>query len=162
MNQYASVAFLLIIALGFCVFFREAAVAHVTGEGDAFLGGFEEDTDEDSVQEEVDDEEPSTWSLDGEITFKTAYNFSPDASSPWSGFSMVRPGFELTLKKKFSPSWQAQASVRGFYDLIYVLRGRDEYTHAVLDDYEKELQILDTFVQGSLTKKLDMKIPVEN
>ncbi len=189
MNQYASVAFLLIIALGACVFFGEAAVAQVneakdpdrtdeeiddwfggfeeetleevgtgTGEGDEFLGGFEEDTDEDSVQEGVEEEEPSTWSLDGEITFKTTYNISPDASPPWCGFSMVRPGFELTLKKKFSPSWQAQASVRGFYDLVYVLRGRDDYTDAVLDDYEKELEILDTFVQGSLTKKLDMKI----
>ena len=62
------------------------------------------------------------------------------------------------MKKKFSDAWQAQASVGGFYDLVYVLRGRDDYTQEVLDDYEKELEVLDTFVQGSLTKKLDVKI----
>jgi hypothetical protein len=128
------------------------------GEGDEFLGGFEEDTDEDNVQEGGEDEKPSSWSLDGEVTFTTTYNFSPDASPPWCGFSMVRPGFEVTLKKKFSPRWQAQASARGFYDLVYVLRGRDDYTQEVLDDYENELEVLDTFVQGSLTKKLDVKI----
>jgi len=127
-------------------------------EGDEFLDGFDEEADEDGVGQEVEEVEPSSWSLDGEVTFTTMYNFSPDASAPWCGFSMVRPGFEVTLKKKFSDTWQAQASVRGFYDVVYVLHGRDDYTPEVLDDDEKELEVLDTFVQGRLTKKLDMKI----
>jgi hypothetical protein len=129
-------------------------------EAEEFLDGFEEEAQarHGTLEEAGKEEEPSTWSLDGEVTFTTTYNVSPDASPPWCGFSMVRPAAEVTLKKKFSPSWQAQASLRGFYDLVYVLRGRENYTEAVLDDYEKELQVLDTFVQGSLTKNLDVKI----
>jgi hypothetical protein len=127
-------------------------------EGDEFLGGFEEDAAEQGAPVGAEEEEPSSWSLDGEVTFTTTYNFSPDASAPWCGFSMVRPGLELELKKKFSPTWQAQGRIRGFYDLVYVLRGREDYTHTVLDDYEKEFEILDTFVQGRLTQELDIKI----
>jgi len=189
MNKTFSVAFLVIMALGACVFCGDCAFAQGngekdpartdeeaddwfdgfeeetnqqvgsgTGEEDEFLGGFEEDMGEHDIQEEVADKKRSTWRFDGQVTFTTMYNFSPDASPPWHGFSMVRPGFKVAVKKKFSDTWQAQAGVGGFYDLIYVLRGREEYTPAVLDDYEKEIEILDTFVQGSLTPKLDIKI----
>jgi len=71
---------------------------------------------------------------------------------------MLRPELELTLKKKFSDSWQGQISAWGYYDLVYSLQGRDNYTSEVLDSYEKELQLRDTFIQGSLTEKLDTKI----
>ena len=181
MKKYRFVAFLVITALGACVLCRPASFAQGTEARDEFLGGFEEDAgeygaqedveagdefldgfEEDTggygIQEEVEEEKRYPWSLDGQITFTTMYNVSPDASSPWCGFSMVRPGLEVALKKKFSDAWQAQVGVKGFYDLVYVLRDREDYTHAVLDDYEKELEILDTFVQGSLMKKLDMKI----
>jgi len=127
-------------------------------EKDEFLEGFDEDTGDETVEEDVMEEQPSTWSLDGEFRFFTTYNFNSDATSPWRGFTMLRPELELTLKKKFSENWQGQIGVRGFYDFIYVLRGRDEYTRQVLDEYEKELELEDTFIQGSLTASLDTKI----
>ena len=71
---------------------------------------------------------------------------------------MLRSELELTLKNKFSEKWQGQVSVRGFYDFVYGLRGRDRYTPQVLDAYEKELRLEDTFIQGSLTDHLDTKI----
>jgi hypothetical protein len=128
------------------------------GERDEFLGGFEEDAGEVGSEEEIVEEKPSPLRLDGEVTFTMIYNFSPDASFPWDGFSMVRPELQVSLKGKFSEGWQAEIGIRGFYDLVYVLRGPENYTRKVLDDYEKELEILDTFVQGRLTKKLDLKI----
>jgi len=127
-------------------------------EKDEFLEGFDEDTGDETVEEDVMEEQPSTWSLDGEFRFFTTYNFNSDATSPWRGFTMLRPELELTLKKKFSENWQGQIGIRGFYDFIYVLRGRDEYTRQVLDEYEKELELEDTFIQGSLTASLDTKI----
>ena len=158
MNKASFQVCLVAAVLGSFIFCGEAALAQVgTGEDD-FLGGFEEEAAQEGVRQDSEEEEPSSWNLDGEITFTTTYNFSPDASPPWDGFSMVRPGAEVTLKWRISPAWKAQGSVRGFYDLVYVLRGRDDYTQEVLDDYEKELQVLDTFVQGSLTRKLDVKI----
>jgi hypothetical protein len=126
---------------------------------DNFLQGFEqEEKEEAATTRPRPAEQPSSWSLDGEFVFTTTYNFSPDAVSPWSGFTMLRPELELTLENRFSDNWQGQISVRGFYDLIYVLRGRDEYTPQVIDEYESELELEDTFIQGRLTETLDTKI----
>ncbi len=131
-------------------------------EKDDVLEGFDEDTLEKAVEKEETEEKPSTWSLNGELELATTYNFAHKAPPPgktdWRGLSMLRPELELTLKKKFSESWQGQISTWGYYDLVYSLRGRDNYTSEVLDSYEKELQLRDTFIQGSLTEKLDTKI----
>jgi len=126
-------------------------------EEDEFLQGFDEDPTEE-IQESPDTAKPPSWSLEGEFAFTTTYNFSPDANPPWRGFSMLRPELEVTLKNRFSDKWQGQISVRGFYDTVYGLRGRDDYTPQVLDEYEKELELKDTYIQGSLTDNLDTKI----
>lgn len=126
-------------------------------EEDDILQGFEDETGPET-RPSVKEDKPPSWSLDGEFVFTTTYNFSPDANSPWRGVTMLRPELELTLKNRFSDRWQGQISVRGFYDFIYVLRGRDEYTPQVLDSYEKELELEDTYIQGRLTENLDTKI----
>jgi len=126
-------------------------------EDDEILRGFEEEEFE-QIGKPSGGEKPASWSLDGEFTFTTTYNFSSEATPPWRGFTMLRPELELLLKNKFSDNWQGQISVRGFYDFIYVLRGRDEYTPQVLSEYEKELELEDTFIQGRLTDRLDTKI----
>ena len=129
-------------------------------EQDEILQGFDDQQEETVAETRTvsEKDEPSPWSLDGEFVFTTTYNFSPDATAPWSGFTMLRPELELALKYRFSRNWQGQISVRGFYDLIYGLRGRAEYTPQVLDSYEKELELEDTFIQGKITKRLDTKI----
>jgi len=161
--------------------FENEAPADTKDDLQELLQGFEEDTavkpepstEEDEILQGFDDQQeetfaetrsapeadqPSSWSLDGEFVFTTTYNFSPDATSPWRGFTMLRPELELTLKNRFSDNWQGQISVRGFYDLIYVLRGREAYTPQVLDEYETELELEDTFIQGRITDRLDTKI----
>jgi hypothetical protein len=65
---------------------------------------------------------------------------------------------ELTLKNRFSDKWQGQISARSFYDAIYALRGRSDYTTQVLDEYEVEFELQDTYIQGSITDHLDTKI----
>ena len=124
---------------------------------DELLQGFAEETGESEVAEQTEDK-PSTWRLDGEFTSTATYNFNPDAESPWRGVTMLRQELELTLKKQFSDNWQGQISGRGFYDLIYALRGKNEYTQQVLDEYEKELELEDTYIQGSISDNLDTKI----
>ena len=125
-------------------------------DADEFLQGFDDETVT-KVGTAPEDEQKS-WSLEGEFVFTTTYNFSPDAEKPWRGFSMVRPELELMLKNRFSANWQGQIGVRMFYDAVYSLRGRDAYTPQVLDEYEKEFELKDTFIQGSITEKLDTKI----
>ncbi|CAB5082013.1 hypothetical protein D3OALGA1CA_292 [Olavius algarvensis associated proteobacterium Delta 3] len=129
-----------------------------TVEGDEFLEGFEEDVDGPRAETSAQEKQPPSWSLKGEFAVTSTYNFAPEATQPWQGFTMLRPELELTLKNRFSDRWQGQISARGFYDTIYVVRGRDEYTQQVLDDYESQLLLEDTFIQGSITDHLDTKI----
>jgi hypothetical protein len=126
-------------------------------EPDDFLDGFDQDAAEE-LGKSPDAEQKKSWSLEGEFAFTATYNFSADAEKPWRGFSMARPELELTLKKKFSDNWQGQIGARVFYDAVYSLRGRNDYTPQVLDEYEKEFELKDTFIQGSITDKLDTKI----
>jgi hypothetical protein len=125
---------------------------------DDIMQGFDEMPAEEKAQVASKKEKQSTWRVKGEFAMTTTYNFSPDAESPWRGFSMLRPELELTLKNKFSDKWQGQISARGFYDAIFQLQGRDAYTPQVLDEYEKELELRDTYIQGSITPQLDRKI----
>lgn len=126
--------------------------------GDDFLQGFEEDATEIGAQPEREGKEPASWQIEGEAAFTGIYNISPDAESPWKGVSMLRPELDLTLKNKFSRQWQGQISVRGFYDAVYAVRGRDNYSPQVLDEYEQEIELRDTYIQGSLTDSLDIKV----
>ena len=123
---------------------------------DDLLEGFEDEAP--AGKPPPPQKEATSWSLDGEFAVTTTYNVSPDATAPWRGFSMLRSELELALKNRFSETWQGQVSARGFYDAIFAIRGRDRYTSQVLDDYESELELEDTYIQGRLTKNLDTKI----
>jgi hypothetical protein len=48
-------------------------------------------------------------------------------------------------------------SGHAFYDLAYRINGRDDYTDDVLDNYENEIELDEVYLQGSLTKDLDLK-----
>jgi hypothetical protein len=140
--------------------FEEPAVSDSTtppGDDD-FLQGFEEDASETKPLSPPDEKEPVSWQVEGEAAFTGIYNISPDAESPWKGVSMLRPELDLTLKNKFSPRWRGQVSVWGFYDAVYAIMGRDNYTEAVLDAYEQEIELRDTYLQGSLSDSLDLKV----
>ena len=47
----------------------------------------------------------------------------------------------LELSWKFTDSWQAFVSGKGFYDFAYEINGRDDYTNDVLEEYEKEMNL---------------------
>lgn len=123
------------------------------------LDGFDEEKIEaKEITPSIEKAAPAPWKLEGEFSFTTTYNFSPDAESPWRGFTMLRPELEVALKNRFSDKWQGEIGVRMFYDAIYSLRGRDEYTQEVLDNYETLIELKDTYIQGNLTNRLDTKI----
>ena len=124
---------------------------------DEFLQGFEEEGPEGAAQTGPAEAKAHSWQLEGEVAFTGIYNFAHDARPPWKGTSMLRPELDLALKYKFSSRWQGRISGRGFYDAVYALRGRDDYSPAVLDAYEQEAELRDTYIQGSLSDDLDLK-----
>jgi hypothetical protein len=130
---------------------------------DEFLEGFDDDTIENAAPELPKNEvKPSIFSINGDIGFSTSYNFAHDRpkenETDWRGLSRLRTELNLELNAKFSSSLQARISGKGAYDSVYSIKDRDEFTDKVIDNYEKELELAETYIQGSLTKRLDIKL----
>ena len=135
---------------------------------DAVLQGF--GTEQEKEQKPTDssnsaDKEPhpflSRFTLDGWLQFGTAYNFAHETpengATDWQGFSRSRIDLQLDLTARITDSWSAKIGAKGFYDALYSLKGRDEYTQDVLDEYEDELELREVYVQGQILDNLDLK-----
>jgi hypothetical protein len=130
------------------------------------------DIDEEILQGFEDDEsvwtssetgsEPSPVELDGYLKLGTSYNFAHDAprtnETDWREFSRLRGEIQLELSADLGSSWDVLVGGKGAYDAICGLKGRDDYTDDVLENYEKELEFRETYIRGSLTKSLDLKL----
>ena len=131
---------------------------------DSALDGFEEEPA--SSDSDVETDKPSqilpSWvTLSGSLSLAGSLNFSHDSPDPGQtdhrGLSRLKAAGDLTSDLRFSRSWQGRLEVKGFYDLAYDLKGRDEFTSQVLVDYVKELVIGVAWLQGSLLPNLDIK-----
>ena len=124
------------------------------------LEGFEEESPRET-RAESEERAPSFWDLTGDVTIRSAYNVhnhtDPVNLTDWHGLSRLRVKLDLELDMKFSESWDAQVSGRGFYDFAYMINGRDKYTDEVLSTYESEIELRDTYIRGSLLPSLDIK-----
>jgi len=137
----------------------------IATEGD-ILEGFDDDSKEAEPELppklQKDEIKPSIFTLNGDVQLGASYNFAhhkpEEGETDWRGLSRLRTELNLELNAKFSSSWRARISGKGAYDFAYAIQGRDEFTDDVLDNYEKELELGETYIQGSLTKSLDVKI----
>jgi len=102
------------------------------------------------------------FSIDGYIKIGSVYNFDHDKpddnETDWRGLSSLKTEMLLEVSWKFSNSWQAFVSGKGFYDFAYEINGRDDYTNDVLEDYEKEIELREAWILGRVTDFLDIKV----
>ncbi|MEA3279156.1 MAG: DUF1302 family protein [Thermodesulfobacteriota bacterium] len=130
------------------------------------LEGFDDDTKEAETELppklQKNEIKPSVFSLNGDVELGVSCNFAHDKpegnETDWRGLSRLRTELNLELDAKFSSLWQARISGKGAYDFAYSIKGRDEFTDDMLDNYEKELELGETYLLGSLTKSLDVKV----
>jgi hypothetical protein len=131
------------------------------------LEDFEDETEKEVKTEEetettVNETETGAVSLDGHLKLGASYNIAhekPQAGeTDWRGLSRLRSELQLELQTKLSKFWQALVTATGYYDFAYTIQGRDEFTDEVLDDYEKDIELEDTYIQGSITDSLDAKL----
>lgn len=102
----------------------------------------------------------------GNIAVSASYNFrdhdaiNPDTggTTDWQGLSKLRSKLYLEYNKSLSEHWQARISGYGFYDSVYSMRDRDNYSNAVLSDYEHEAEFQEVWIRGKLRDNLDIKI----
>jgi hypothetical protein len=103
----------------------------------------------------------STAGLDGYVKLGATWNFAHDppetGETDWRGLSRCRPEARIDLDAKVMPHWRLLIGTKLFYDYAYTLKGRDEFTEEVLDAYEDEIELAEAFVQGRLSRHLDVK-----
>jgi hypothetical protein len=126
------------------------------------LDGFDDDTERPSARQPEGLAPPSRCDVDGSVGLSTAYNYARSRPGPgetdYRGFSRLRCDLELGVDLKLPAEWKARVSGRGYYDTIYSLRDRNEYTDAVLDELEDEFELGEAYLQGSITDSLDLKV----
>jgi hypothetical protein len=114
------------------------------------------------------------WDLGGDLSLGASYNYLSHNSAvgrrqpspanpqplgtPYGNLSRLRAQLDLQLDLRLPADWKARVEGYGFYDFAYVIRGRDQYTNDVLDDYEWEVDFREVWVQGSPTASLDLKL----
>ena len=75
----------------------------------------------------------------------------------WRGLSSLRSEVMLEVDTNLGKNWSTRISGQAAYDAAYDINGRDSYTNDVQDNYISEVELLETYVQGSLLKYLDVK-----
>jgi hypothetical protein len=104
--------------------------------------------------------------LTGSVALNTSYNLRDhDANNPdtggttdWEGFSKLRSKLYLEHNKSYNDRWQTRISGYAFYDSIYNARDRENYSDAVLSDYEHEAEFQEVWVLGKVQDNLDIKL----
>jgi len=81
-----------------------------------------------------------------------------DMPMDFSGLSSLKLKAGITLDMKHSERWRSKIEAIAWYDSAWAIKGKSKYTDEVLDRYEYFLDIKDAYIQGSLTKNLDIKV----
>ncbi len=134
--------------------------------GDADFDSAFDELDEDVPEVELSEKKQDFLDITGSLGFETAYNYDsrapvifspPNGKADWHGFSKARFDGRLQADLYFPQEWKGRLSTTGFYDRIYAIHGRTDYTPEVLREQEIEYEIADAYLQGSLTSFLDLK-----
>ena len=134
--------------------------AEADSQSDDILSGFEDESQTNTMAE--NDSGESDYSVDGYAKFASAYNYAHKApladETDWRGVSKLKSELYLELNAKLQSDWRFQFSGKGAYDGIYRIKGYDEYTDDIRDNYETDLILTETWLAGSLTPSLDLKV----
>jgi len=137
---------------------------------DDILEGFEDQPQNDGRQTVVSEESaiPSDHqnrvfnvNMNGHVSVRSTYNYAhkepENDETDWRGLSSLRSEIMLTVDTKLGKNWSTRLSGSAAYDAAYDINGRDTYTDDIQDTYISELELLETYVQGSLLSFLDVK-----
>lgn len=133
---------------------------------DDLLEGFEEAAPEPSEPARPAGEEwlPGWLDVQGALSFQAAYgliahrtNALPYRKS-WQGPNKLRNQLDLQLDADLPAGIEGRVSGFAFYDPVFALRDRREYTHEVLEVYERDAELDELWLRGSPHEHVDLKI----
>ena len=129
-----------------------------TSDNDLDLSGFESEESEQTPEAEIV-QTPSNLSINGNIAFKSAYGYFDHSVDgvDYQGFNQAQTALFLQADYKINSDWKVRVSGDAFYDAVYDLRDQP-YNDDVLDTYKTQLRLDDTYIQGRITRDMDIKI----
>ena len=138
------------------------------------LGGFDDEESEPASAEsngQPDETPPADRFFDllGSVSLGASYNVRdhrstlgpippPAPGTEYGGIQRLRARADLQADAYLPKNWRARIQAYVFYDFAYLIHGTDRYTRDVIQDYEFESEILDFWVEGSVTPWLDLKL----
>ncbi|MFT5443396.1 MAG: hypothetical protein ACI8W3_002445 [Myxococcota bacterium] len=135
---------------------------------DDILGGFDEPDELEASTSAAESGDAAAeanriWSLQGDVSFGLTANLHehkspPPASTDYSGVQRFRTKLALQLDVDLPRDWKFRTSGYGYYDLAYLMNGRHDYTKDVRDTHEYDFQLSDTYLEGSLHDRVDLKV----
>jgi hypothetical protein len=177
-----AVALLAAIAVTVAQAEPESSVEDVLGgfedeasDVDDVLGGFEDEASDvddaaaSNTDADVSDSEERFWDLRGSTSLGASYNVRPHFASVgpdpreqngtyFGNLQRLRLRGDLTLDVALPLDWKLRAQGYVAYDYAFAIHGKSKYTDEVLRDYEWQHQVLDLWLQGSVTSFLDLKL----
>jgi hypothetical protein len=114
------------------------------------------------LSEATENPAPEWLDLGGDLSLWSVANLAhgaPEAGQvDHRGVNRLKAQIRLEAKFNLPGDWRAKASGHAFYDTVFSLRGREEFTPQILDKYEQEAEIEEAWLQGGIFRNLDFKI----
>ena len=114
------------------------------------LEGFEEDSKAPPPDVTETRYLPSNLNLDGYFKISSVYavhsHEAAGTDTDWQGLTRLRPELKFDLDAKLPHSWKARFGAHAFFDFAYMINGRDNFENEVLDQYEKEIEIDEAWI----------------
>lgn len=165
-KNHSSITSLFLCAILFAVISKPLAFAGAATESqesklEDVLEGFDDNSTQ-RAEPHISKTGKRYWDLTGSSSLGSSYNYLHKVPSPgntdYRGLSRLRTKLLLKLKLTLSQHWKAVIAGNSFYDFAYLANGRSNYTQEVIQEYEAELQIGESYLQGTLLSNLDLKI----
>ena len=140
-------------------FFHATALAQTSAGAEDLLTGFEEG----KVMEAPRTTSPNSSFFDRFSGYakllsvvNTTHNRPSAGGRDWHGLSSLRLEGQIEADFRMA-AFKTYVSLKGFYDFSYGINDRGDYSDPVLEEYEKELEFQEAYIQGSLTDNIDLK-----
>lgn len=147
--------------------FEESSGTAAGSSGESVLEGFE-DAEKKQEEDAVTGASPAIATLPDWLELggmiRLSSGFSPDHDPPLVGgtdyryLDRLRTELNLEAEIRFSPSWKGRISGHAFYDFAYPIKGRSIFTQEALESLEREAELDEAWIRGSLFSNLDLKI----
>jgi hypothetical protein len=150
------------VYLGVAAAFLWAAPLRADDDLDSLLGGFEEDPPAmPTPAESAGDGQEHLVRISAEARLGASINYAQDApddgNADYRGLSRLDAGLRVTLEADWK-GLEMHAVLDGSRDFVYPIKKRDEFTHAVLETYEADLELGELWVRASPLPRLDVKL----